>query len=427
MFNQMNNAKLVVGYDLGDTYSQIRFYTPGQEDVETLSLVVGAQDYNIPTALCKRKGVNQWFYGREAMNYANDNQAVLIDNLLSLAVEGEPIQIEEKTVDPVALLALFFKRSLGMLSLTGITEPIAALMITSEKLAYRLIEVLSQVIAQVRMKTENVFFQSHTESFYNYMIHQPKELWDYNTVLYQYKHDTIQVYQMECNKKTTPIVAYIDCHEEEFLSYEPIPEEEEKKTVKFEQLDESFLHIAEATCGQNRISSIYLIGDSFQNEWMKNSLRYLCKGHRVFQGNNLFSKGACYGMLERLQASEEGRAHVFLGNDKLKSNIGMKIFRQGEESYYALLDAGINWYEASCDLNVYIQEGNTIELVITSLIGKGSRRIPMTLEELKGDISRLALHFYLCEENKLVVEAEDWGFGDFREATHHVWHEEMLL
>lgn len=426
MFKQ-SNEKVIVGYDLGDTYSQISYCIAGSDDVETLSLVAGGENYNIPTVLCKRSGVNQWFYGKEAIRYAEENQGILLENLLSMAVDGEEVQIEGTGYDPVALLALFFKRSLGMLSSVASPDKLSALMITCEKLDYRMIEVLSSVVAALKLKTDKVLFQSHTESFYYYMIRQPGELWQEKTLLFEYQKDYVRIYGMECNKRTTPVVAYIDSEEVPISAYEPMPEIPKLREEKLERLDEEFLRVAEEACNSCVISSVYLIGEHYSEDWMKKSLRYLCRGRRVFQGNNLYSKGACYGMLERLCTSEVGKAHVFLGNDKLRSNIGMKILRRGEESYYALLDAGINWFEAQQTLEFYMQEGNSIELVITSLTGKGSKTALITLEELKGSLSRLKLHLYLQAENKLIAEIEDMGLGELREATHHVWREEIQL
>lgn len=143
-----------------------------------------------------------------------------------------------------------------------------------------------------------------------------------------------------------------------------------------EKSDEKFLEIATQLCENRMVSSVYLIGEEFSQEWMKESLRYLCRGRRVFQGNNLFSKGACYSMMERLHPSENGQNHVYLGQDKLKSNIGMKVRRQGEESYQALLDAGINWYEAQNTMEFYLLEGRAVEILITSLTGKGAAGSP---------------------------------------------------
>lgn len=426
MLKMLNHEKLVIGYDLEDDFSQIS-YAVGDGEAQTLSLVAGTENYNIPTVLCKREGVNQWFYGREALRYAQEKQGILVKNLLSLAVDGEMVQIEGKSFDPVVLLTLFVKRSMGLLAQISASEKIDMIMFTCRELNHRTLEVLSQVAVGIKLKPEQVFFQSHTESFYNYMIHQPEELWTRQVLLCDYRENRVQVYCMECNQRTTPIVAYISSDTYPFLSFEPMPESETMRREKMERLDREFASLAEQICSGRMISSVYLIGENYTEEWMKDSLRILCKGRRVFQGNNLYSKGACYGMQERLSASEAGKSHVFLGNDKLKANVGMKILRRGEESYYALLDAGVNWFEAKQTMECYLQDGREIEFVITPLIGKNVRRAKIALDDLPGRISRLRLQLYMKEENTMVVEIQDLGFGEIRPLTGHSWQEEISL
>lgn len=423
----LNNEKVVIGYDLCDDYSQISYCILGSDNVETLSSVAGAEVYSIPTVLCKREGVNQWFYGKEAIRYAEENQGVLIENLLSLAVDGEPIQIEGNSFQPAALLALFLKRSLGLVSQVSSVDRIAALMITCDRIEHEMLEVLSHVVSNLGLKTDRIYFQSHTESFYNYMIQQPEELWRFQSLLCDYRDNVVRVYRMECNKYTTPIVVFIEKEEYPFVTYEPMPETEPLRLEKQQRMDEEFLELTRQLCQNQLISSIYLIGEHYSEEWMRESLRYLCKGRRVFQGNNLYSKGACFSLLERMEGSVAGRTHVFLGNEKLKSNIGMKILRRGKESYFALLDAGGNWFEAENQLEFYIDNEKYIELVITSLLGRNSKIARIMLEELPEGISRLKAHLYLKDEGHLVVEIEDLGFGVFRDATHHVWKEEIEL
>lgn len=405
--------KVIVGYDLGKDYAQISCYVTGrEEEITTLSSVAGSQVYTIPLVLSKRQGVNQWFYGSEALRHAEEEEGILVEHLLKLAKDGEPVQIDGTTLDPVALLTLFLKRSLGMLSQMTSTERIGALMITCEELDAGMLEVLTQAVEALHLKTDAVCFQSHRESFYYYNLYQPENLWKQGSVLCEYRDSSIQTYYMECNCHTTPVVTYIE--EREF----PFP---------VEKSDEKFLEIATQLCENRMVSSVYLIGEEFSQEWMKESLRYLCRGRRVFQGNNLFSKGACYSMMERLHPSENGQNHVYLGQDKLKSNIGMKVRRQGEESYQALLDAGINWYEAQNTMEFYLLEGRAVEILITSLTGKGSRIARILPEELQEGITRLRIQVEMKDETHLQVELEDLGFGSFRTATHHIWKEEIEL
>lgn len=407
------SEKVIVGYDLGNQYAQISCYVTGsEEEIRTLSSVAGSSVYTIPLALSKRQGVNQWFYGSEAIRYAGEEEGILVENLLKLARDGEPVQIDGALIDPVALLTLFLKRSLGLLSQVTNTERIGALMITCEELDHRMLEVLTAATEGLHLKTDQICFQSHVESFYYYNLYQPEELWQHKTILCEYGDASIRTYCMECNRHTTPVVAYMEEREFPF----PVPESDEKMQ-----------EIAKKLCENQMISSVYLIGEAFSRDWMKESLRYLCKGRRVFQGNNLFSKGACYGMMERLTPGENGKNHVFLGKDKLKSNIGMKVLRQGEESYQALLDAGINWYEAKNTMEFYLLEGRAVEILITSLTGKGNRIARIVPEELQEGIIRLRISVEMRDDTHLKVELEDLGFGTFRAATHHIWKEEIEL
>ena len=407
------SEKVIVGYDLGNKYAQISCYVTGsEEEIRTLSSVAGSSVYTIPLALSKRQGVNQWFYGSEAIRYAGEEEGILVENLLKLARDGEPVQIDCAPIDPVALLTLFLKRSLGLLSQVTNTERIGALMITCEELDHRMLEVLTAATEGLHLKTVQICFQSHVESFYYYNLYQPEELWRHKTILCEYGDASIRTYCMECNRHTTPVVAYMEEREFPF----PVPESDEKMQ-----------EIAKKLCENQMISSVYLIGEAFSRDWMKESLRYLCKGRRVFQGNNLFSKGACYGMMERLTPGENGKNHVFLGKDKLKSNIGMKVLRQGEESYQALLDAGINWYEAKNTMEFYLLEGRAVEILITSLTGKGNRIARIVPEELQEGIIRLRISVEMRDDTHLKVELEDLGFGTFRAATHHIWKEEIEL
>lgn len=415
----LGGGRLIVGYDLGNDCCQISYAVSAEGKVETLSQVAGAEVYNIPTALCKRFGTNQWHYGRDAVRQAKEEQGILVENLLDMALDGELVVIEGERYDPVSLLALFFKRSLGLLSQVGSPEKLSALMVTCAALDRRILEVLYNVVDSIHLKRDRVTFQSYEESYYSYMLRQPEELWAYMSALFDYREGRIKAYRLECNRRATPIVVFIDS-----VEYGDFEKNQENQD---EARDAAFLRIAQQVCGDTRVRSVYLIGDGFAGDWMKNSLRYLCKGRRVFQGNNLFSKGACCGMQERIGASQAGKEHVFLGRDKLKANIGMEVLRQGENSYCALLDAGENWYEAEQTVELYLQDGCELALTVIPLIGKGVRTERITLENFPAGIARVRLHLYLEEESRLIVETEDLGFGEFRAASGRVWKEAIEI
>ncbi|MCM1373726.1 MAG: DUF5716 family protein [Muribaculum sp.] len=435
--------KIIIGYDLGNSVSQISYaYLSQGSEVETLSCVAGEEYYNIPTMLCKRRGVTQWFFGREAQRFAQDypEEAIVVDNLVKQAIAGEQVLIDEESYEPVALLTLFVKRSLGLLSMVSAPERIVAMMITCRKLDGRLIELLNQTVTGLGLGYCRVYYQNYAESFYDYMLYQPHDLWLYQTVLLDYREDGIYSMRMECNKHTTPIVAYV--HQKVYpFSGEPcLPDISSLSGDRLQQLDQELLQVASGECEGRTVSSVYLIGESFAEEWMSRSLRYLCKGRRVFQGVNLYSKGAVYCLLEKHFGSKLGKEYVFLGGDKLKYNIGMQVMRQGEESYYALLDAGENWYDSAYSCEFYVRAGQPVPLVITPLLAGGVTRLPLSLGELsqgwemtgQGDeyivceLARIRMSLHLEGERLLCVELEDMGFGEIRPATETIWRQKIV-
>lgn len=423
----LNSDKVIVGYDLGNDFTQISFSFSDAGDVETLSQAANAEHYNIPTALCKRNDLNQWLYGKEAIRCAEEHNGILVNNLLDLARKGEEVSIGGENYDPVALLTLFFKKSLGRLTQLSSAKKIRAIMITCEVMDFRTIEVLKMIVQELPVTADKISFQSHAESFFSYVTHQAKDIWAFQTVLFSYEGNRIKSYRMECNKRTSPVVAYIDERESSFYKASPLSEEPAIREKEIRELDAGFLHVSKEVCENHLISSVFLIGEGFDQAWMRESLKFLCRGRKVFQGNNLFSKGACFGMQERLSPGEVSSSHVFLGSDKLKANVGMKLFRQGEESYYALLDAGVNWYEADCELEVYLQGGNEITLTITPLTGGRGKLAQITLEDFPAEISRLWIHLHMETDRILAVDIEDLGFGEMRAPSGRTWKESIDL
>lgn len=421
-----HKGSVFVGYDLGERYAQISYCFFEKSEVETLSPVAGTKQYNIPAILCKRKGTKQWIYGKEALESAGEEELLPVEGLLTLAREGKELTLDGETFDPTALLTLFVKRSLGLLGIIAPVEEIDAFMVTVARMDDRMVEILLQVAANLNLKTERIFFQSHTESLYAYMLHQPSELWAYHVLVCEHDGSRLRTYRMTCNKRTTPIVTLI---EEQLFETLPIPGGEEMEAIRedaFRLADERFLEILQELCEGRIVSSAYLLGDGFREEWHKDSLRFLCKNRRVFQGNNLFSQGAVYSLIEKWSPSDAGKEHIFLGEDKLKANIGMHVLRRGKESYYALLDAGENWYELHKNCEILLGEDKTISFVITPLTGKNPQTKELTLSGAKSTgapFTRYALEVSMASADTVQVAVTDLGLGDFFKTDGRKWEE----
>lgn len=418
---------IVVGYDLNNEYAQISYYLPKAEDAETLAVVAGTQQYDIPMALYKKKGVNQWLVGKDALRMEKEQEATEgypVEGLLELACRGESIRLGEEEFEPVALLTLFVRRSLALLGIIVPPESIEGLMFTTETLDERTVSVLLQVAANLRLKTDQIFFQSYRESFCEYMLHQPEELWQYEAVLCDYNNKRLRMYTFMCNRKTIPKVVFVDMQEHEEMKRLP----ESDGVWPAAGLDAKFLEIAKTHCNGRAISSVYLIGSGYRDNWASDSLRYLCQGRRVFQGNNLYGKGACYGMRRRMEAENERKEYVFLGEDKLSANVGMHLLRHGEESYFTIMDAGTNWYEAKKEFELLMEAGDTITILLIPLRGGVRKEVHMKLEglpEREAWTTRLKIKAGMNSVNQLWMKVTDMGFGEFYPSSGGEWMQQF--
>lgn len=426
---KLHNGSVLAGYDLGEQFSQISYCVYGENTVESVATVVGTKQYNIPTVLWKRKGTNQWLYGKDAIRSSREEEGTLVTDLISLARKGEMLIIEAEEFDPIALLTLFIRRSLALMNFIVAVENIAAIMFTVDNLDDRMVEVLAKAAVNLRLKTSRIYFQSHTESFYYFVLHQPEELWNYQVLACEHNGLRLKTYRMERNKKTTPIVVLIEEKIYDTLVL-PVGEIDEKfREDVFEFADEKLLDILQDTCAERIVSCAYLLGDGFRDGWAKKSTQFLCKNRRVFQGNNLFGKGACFGLLEKIEPGEAAQKHIFLGADKLKANVGMNVLRRGKESYYALLDAGENWYEVHKECEFLLKgEDNTLSFLITPLTGKSAKIQEILLEDApfrEGAFSRYAMEVRMLSAQCAQVKITDLGFGELFASTRKVWEKQF--
>lgn len=410
------NIEYVVGLDITDSYTQVSVGNTMNEEVTTVTVSPDGDSYLIPTALFKRKEVNQWFAGKDAVKY-RDTDGYFVDRLIEKARNAEEIIVGAERLRPSSLLALFMKRALALAYTQAPADNIGCIMITVDSLDKNLIQMLSEAVLSLGIKTKDIYFQSHMESFYNYVLFQPAELWNRDVFLYDATGERMKAFRLERNRNTTPVVAFIDTYEEEKLS---------KDIYGTADASSLFSGFVSNTTEGHMYSSAYLVGDEFAGDWGRDGINLLCRKGRVFQGNNLFSKGAAYSARNRIAPTEISRAHAFLGNDKLRSNVGINALDRGENAYIPLLDGGINWFDAKRECELILPQGNKLTFLVTPLTGKNPEMVDITL----GDIpkrppktTRLRVSVKMQSETKMLVNIKDLGFGEIFPAASIEWNE----
>ncbi|MEE1257076.1 MAG: DUF5716 family protein [Lachnospiraceae bacterium] len=434
--------KVVIGFDLGNNTSQISLCRIEQSMPDTISLVAGAEEYNIPTVLCRRtledemKNSTQtvrglWAMGKEALQLYEQKHGVLVEDLLLLAKNGVKVQVGEEEFEAEELLEVFLRKCFGLISSYTRVEDVICIMFTLKDMNAELMKMIKRIVKRIDKGRAQVSFMTHEDCFYQYMIHQPEEMWLHDVLLYEYRVDGIRSFCMRLNRNTRPIVAFMEKEQFPQMKMSEVSNmKAEQKTAFFRQLDDAFLEIAREQCEGKNVTSVFLLGDVFSKEWCRESLRFLCKNRRVFQGNNLFSKGACYGARERVVPSVLSKEYVYLSEEKLKANIGIECNKGSQKGYQPLLDAGTNWFDAKKEMDFILAKHNGVLLTVTPLNGGRQRIAEITLEglQVRGNrTNRIGLSVYMENADTVAIEIEDKGFGEFFPSTGQRWKESFSI
>ena len=84
----MNEIRdLIIGIDFGKDYSQICYYDRKGEEPCSVSMKVGAQEFEAPTCICRRGEHKEYTIGLEAVYFAREKGGQMVDDLYGMLPE----------------------------------------------------------------------------------------------------------------------------------------------------------------------------------------------------------------------------------------------------------------------------------------------------------------------------------------------------
>lgn len=401
----------IIGYEINEKTCQISFYNDQQLEPETLESE--SDNYQIPLIIGKLR--DTWAYGKEAKRLVSISEGFTVTRLLERSLAGEKVEFGEDTYDAVWLLSKFIQMSLQAF------PKIDGIVFTVPELTEELAKLLRGIAVRMNIDKQHIFIQDYKESFCNYLFYQPKELWQYEAALFCCDRNEIKAYMLRRLKpglgggKTTFVTVdeVASAHMKELAAVYPVLNED-----KAREADSMFCKFIEGVFDKRIVSSVFLTGEGFENNWYPNALRLLCNGRRAFIGNNLYSKGACFTSYRKMYMQVEDP--VYLSDGKLTDQITLNLRVNGQEMWYPVVSWGAQWYESNNQWEVLLEKVEDIELHIESLV-QGTVRtevIPMDKFPRRSEYAmRLMIETLFMDEKTCKIIVRDMGFGEFYPAT----------
>lgn len=286
---------------------------------------------------------------------------------------------------------------------------------------------LTEALSELGIPRRQIYLQDFRTSFFYYVVNKRKELWNGDVAFLAVINDRMTGWILHIDRTAVPCTATFqeeassDISDKARAGRSKEDWDQERDRLLYELLGKLF--------ERRNVTASYLYGNYFDASWAKRSFQYLTFHRHAFQGQNLFSKGACYGAMARA-----GKVRMpditFLGVDMVREDIGITVRVKGRQQYLPLIREGVNWYEAHGECEVIPES----EKCITILAGspKEGHQVGHVIRldhfpKRPDRASRLRVTVWFSAQNVLETEVEDLGFGSMYPSSGRTWNRSIRL
>ena len=194
------------------------------------------------------------------------------------------------------------------------------------------------------------------------------------------------------------------------------------------QMDEAFAKIVAHEMKQTFISSVFLTGLGFSEKWMNHSRNILCQGRRVFAGQNIYTKGACYKAVGG-EYSEFYKKHFVETSENVLYDIGISSGDE-EDTFIGVTKGGNQWYNTVGKINVILDDTDRLTLVYKNLKNDEKTRETVKLfgiPKRPNKTSKFSIEVEFDDPRRGAVVIRDVGFGKLFPTTNKIYRKEFEL
>lgn len=411
---------LIVGMDLCETYTQLSVYNKKTGEPETINLP-------IVTALGITNNKKEWLFGQEAYEYEEKQEGIVINKLLTKLRENQEVDIFSVKFTPVVLMEKYLRKCLQILKKYYPTESILMICITLKNNNELVREGILTALENLGVGPDRVILQNHEKSYGYFALNQPKELWMNDIGLFEFDEEGLKYYQITIDRKSAPMLGAIKCKDyKEELSLEQMIEVKEKEEK--ERLNHFFLNIAKNTLYRQYVTTLYVTGKGFEGNWCDGALKELCGGRRVFKGQNLYSKGACYAALKQVDGKKDD--FLLIDDEMITTDITVAGLANGKLTDILLIKGAQPWYYAKNRLEFILDDCSNIILYLKDCMKYQVREETICLSDIPtrpNKTTRVELQIKFLNKETIQVIITDKGFGGLYPTSNKIWTKEIII
>ena len=309
--------EIFLGLDLCKKSIQLSYYREDKSEPQSICQLNNTETFLFPNVMFYATQEKKWYVGNDVSGVRFTKEGTIVEDVIGNIDSDSHVVIGASSYTYEMLLLILLKTHVQDFLSRNEDYVLKGVTVTLEEYHPVVYKVLKRFGDELDLDSEHFGIISHETAFFQFVMNQDEKIHTNSVAMFDYGHEGMDYYRIDRkNQRNTRIY---------YLGYESLKEDlpYSKLFSDVEELDQSFAAIARMKMKETYVSAVYLTGPGFNDTWIQESQKVLCEGRRVFMGQNIFTKGACYHA--RLGAYENGNDIILCTQGSIPFDIGVTI------------------------------------------------------------------------------------------------------
>ncbi|MBR1568228.1 MAG: hypothetical protein IJ648_04630 [Lachnospiraceae bacterium] len=411
-----------LGMDICAENTQLSFFNQQTKEPESICQLNTVDTYLLPNVAFFGEESGRWYIGSDALEHRFHQKGTMLEHVVEKLSGTDRMTFHEETYTYEDVLLLILKGHIMDFLNRYEDARIERLVVTVYEYSHALFRVLHLLQDELKLYDDHFFIIGHTSAYLHFVFQQAESLRNNSVGLFDYCSDGMQFYRIDISRRSKPQIVHV-VHKDyrERMGYYRIYDNKK-------ELDERFLEIVKEVLKEAYMSSVYLTGVGFTETWAAASQNELCNGRRVFVGQNIYTKGACYAAYIGSNVINPNK-YIVDAEDMVHCDVGV-LTDEGLDSFLPIARGGCEWYNMHGKLAVILDDSNRVELLYKNHYSQDVMREIIEVHGLPSrpkKTTRLSLEVEMYSGTKGAVIIRDEGFGKLYPTTNKVYRKEFQL
>ncbi len=414
---------IFLGLDLCKKSIQLSYYREDKQEPQSICQLNNTETFLFPNVMFYCTDDEKWYVGNDVSSVRFVKEGTIVEDIVGNIDSDKHIMIGISSYTYEALLLILLKTHVQDFLTRNEEYTLKGLTVTLEEYQPVVYKVLQRFRKELNLKKEQFAVISHETAFFQFVMNQDEKLHTNSVAMFDYGHEGMEYYRIDRkNQRNTRIFN---------LSYESMAEVIPYKKLfeDVEALDKTFAEIAKKKMKETYVSAVYLTGPGFNDTWIQETTKVLCDGRRVFMGQNIFTKGACYHA--RMGAFENGNDIILCTQGSIPFDIGVSIGdMEGRNSFYPIAIGGREWYNMRGKVTLFLDGTKRITMVYRDKVTKDMQKEIIEINGLPNrppKTTKISLEVEMLNDTNGAIIIRDEGFGSIYPTTNKIYRKEFSI